>query len=158
MRESRLIGLVITVLGLLALVVLIPVGIVTPSNVERLALAPDFWPNIIASVFVMMGIILLIAPARYEVPSSGEQPYRSAYATRLVLLLGILFGVYVATPRLGLVVPAMLMVFGLSWLAGERRWKRLIILSFASPIALAAFFTYIASVPIPLGVFEFIYG
>ncbi len=158
MRESRLVGLVIVVLGLLALFVLIPVGIVTPSNVQSLALAPDFWPSIIASVFLMMGVILLVAPARYELPSSGKNFSYVVRITRLILLLGILFGAYVAIPRLGLILPAMLMVFGLSWLAGERRWKLLIILSFFSPVALAAFFTYIANIPIPLGVFEFIYG
>lgn len=158
MRESRSIGLALVALGLLALFVLIPAGIVAPSNMKSLALAPDFWPNIIASVFVMTGAILLIAPARYPSPPSVEQAYSIARITRLFLLLGSLFGVYAATPYLGLVVPAMLMVFGLSWLAGERRWKFLITLSVVSPVVLVVFFIYVARVPIPLGVFEFIYG
>lgn len=156
MRESRVIGLAIAALGLLVLFILIPAGIVTPSNIDTLALAPAFWPSIIASVFVLMGFTLLVAPAKYDTPSSGEPTDRIARFVRLILLLGALFGVYASTPSLGLVVPSMLMVFGLSWLAGERRWKLLIMLSFASPIALAAFFTYIANIPIPLGVFEFI--
>ncbi|MCY4314275.1 MAG: hypothetical protein OXD44_11410, partial [Gammaproteobacteria bacterium] len=116
MRESRSIGLIIAALGLLAFFVLIPVGIVTPSNIESLALAPDFWPSIIASVFVMTGVILLIAPARYAQPSSEGQACSITRIARLFLLLGVLFGVYVATPYLGLVMPAMLMVSGLSWL------------------------------------------
>lgn len=143
---------------MLALFFLIPAGIVTPSSVKSLVLAPDFWPNIIASVFVLTGITLLIAPAACEPQPSSKPTDPIARIIRLMLLFGALFGVYLATPRLGLVVPTMLMVLGLSWLAGERRWKLLIILSVASPIALTAFFTYIANVPIPLGVFEFIYG
>ncbi len=158
MRESRLVGLIIIALGLFAFFALIPVGIVTPSNNKSLALAPDFWPRIIAFVFVLMGTILLISPARYELPSSEEQFYSIVQLTRLLLLFGILFGIYIATSHLGLVVPTMFMVFGLSWLAGERRYKLLIILSFFSPVALAVFFIHIANVPIPLGVFEFIYG
>ncbi|MCY4051399.1 MAG: tripartite tricarboxylate transporter TctB family protein [Gammaproteobacteria bacterium] len=158
MHESRLIGLVIVALGLFAFFALIPIGIVTPSNNKSLALAPDFWPRIIASVFILMGIILLISPARYELSSSVEQFCSIVQLTRLVLLFGILFGIYIATPQLGLVLPSMLMVFGLSWLAGERRCKLLIILSFFGPIALAVFFIHIANIPIPLGIFEFIYG
>ena len=158
MNESRLIGAVVAALGLLTLFVLIPIGIVSPADVGSLALAPEFWPIIIASLFTLMGVLLIFIPGQLD-PDAPREPINiKRRAGRLALLLGALFGVYFAIPVMGMVVPAMLVIFGLSWLAGERRWKLLLALSLSIPVLLTVFFQFVASIPIPLGIFEFIYG
>ena len=158
MNESRLIGAVVAALGLITLFVLIPIGIVSPSDVGTLALAPEFWPMIIASLFTLMGMMLMFFPGKAD-PDASRGPINfKRRALRLAILFAALFGVYFAGPLLGMVVPAMLVIFGLSWLAGERRWKLLVALSLSIPILLTAFFIFIASIPIPLGIFEFVYG
>ena len=158
MNESRLIGVFVAALGLITLFVLIPIGIVSPSDVGTLALAPEFWPLIIASLFTLMGILLFFLPEKPD-PDAVREPVKlKRRAARLAVVLGALFAVYFAVPHLGMVVPAMLVIFGLSWLAGERRWKLLLALSLSIPVLLTLFFVFVASIPIPLGIFEFIYG
>ncbi len=158
MTESRLTGLGVTLLGLFALFVLIPFGIVSPSNVDSLALAPEFWPIIIASVFTLMGVILATCPSKKETQEQSTSILPPARLARLAVILSVLFAVYFLVPLLGMIVSTALIIFGLSWMAGERRWKLLVILSLSVPMLLTIFFLFVANIPIPLGMFEFIYG
>ena len=158
MKESRLVGLAVAVLGSFALTVLIPYGIASPSEVPSLALAPEFWPVVIASVFTLMGVVLAIAPTDTDEASRFDLSMLRPRAVRLAIILAALFGYYLAVPWFGMVTPAIVLLFGLSWFAGERRLKLLIPISIVVPVVLTGFFLFIANIPIPLGLFEFIYS
>lgn len=158
MKESRGIGLAVTLLGLLTLFVLIPFGVVSPGRVDSLALAPKFWPIIIASVFTLMGVTLAIRPGDVDEESRADTDQFVARIPRLAILLATLFGFYLLVPYFGMVLPGILLIFGLSWFAGEDRWGVIIPISLIVPVVLTSFFTLVANIPIPLGILEFVYG
>ena len=162
MTRERLTGIGVLVLGLLIFFLLIPRGIDQPGSVEHAALAPDFWPKIIAAIIVLMGLLLTIKPAEEE-DEEGEEGVVDAggWLQRLpglAVALGTLFAFYFLIPLFGMVVPGMVMAFGLMVYAGERRWRRGIAIAAGVPILLYIFFVYVASIPIPLGVFESLRG
>ncbi|MGI9316739.1 MAG: tripartite tricarboxylate transporter TctB family protein [bacterium] len=159
MHSERIIGIAVVLIGLATYFVLIPNGIVSPSNVESLALAPDFWPKIVAAIFAIMGLGLVVRPTDSDSETTTES--NTTFLNRLPrlgVILGALFGFYYAIPQLGMVVPAMLLIFCLMWFAGERRWMLMAVISIVTPIVLYFFFVFVASIPIPLGVFESLRG
>ena len=161
MTRERLTGIGALVFGLLIFFVLIPAGIDQPGSVEHAALAPDFWPKIIAAIIIAMGLLLTVKPAKEE-DEDGEDggdavPWRQRLPG-LAVALGTLFAFYFLIPLLGMVVPGMVMAFGLMVYAGERRWPRIVAIAAGVPILLYFFFVYVASIPIPLGVFESLRG
>ena len=155
--SSRLIGIAITTLGALTLSVIIPYGIVSPSDVKSLALAPEFWPYIIASVFTVMGVLLTIWPDQSYIAEFTVIEFIKQRVPRLVAILAGLFAFYFIVPVAGMVIPAMVLIFCLSWFAGETRFALLAVISVTIPILLTVFFQFVAHIPIPLGVFEIIY-
>ena len=174
MIRERLTGIGVLLLGLLIFFVLIPIGIDRPGNVEHAALAPDFWPRIVAAIIALMGLLLAVGPASEEEGERGADEGEAgegrgngagAAATRwpqrlpgLTVTLGALFAFYFLIPSLGMVAPGAALAFGLMVYAGERRWPRGIAIAAGIPILLYVFFVYVASIPIPLGVFESLIG
>jgi len=163
MRE-RIIGGGVLALGAAVFFWLIPAGVDSPANVAHLSLAPDFWPRIIAAGLALFGLLLMLKPgaaAVDESPShaspSHESPGRpstGARVLRLGVVLASLFGFYALIPVAGMVVPGVVFIFALMGFAGERRWRLMVAVAVAAPLLLYAFFTQVAGIPIPLGVFE----
>ncbi len=158
MKDSRWIGLAVIILGVLTLFVLIPLGVASPGQIDTLALAPKFWPIIIASVFTLTGVILTIMPGGVDEESQTDVHRFIQRIPRLATLLAALFGFYFLAPYIGMVFPTMLLILGLSWFAGEDRWKLMIPVSLIVPVVLTSFFILVANIPIPLGILEFVYG
>lgn len=163
MRGERVIGGGVLALGLLAFFILIPLGVDNPAGVSHLSLAPDFWPRIIAGVFALMGLLMLIhpGPARLPDKNTGEAAAPTAGPERLLRLavvLAVLFGFYFLIPFLGMVAPGMVLIWVLMRFAGERRLRLMAAVAVATPLLLYFFFTQVAGIPIPLGVFEGLRG
>lgn len=159
--RERLVGVGVVLLGLLIFSVLIPWGIDQPGSVEHAALAPDFWPQIIAVTMMALGAVQAARPAPDDEDdgADGEESVRWRHrAPGLAAVLGALFGFYFLIPSLGMVVPAMAVIFGLMVLGGERRWLLAAAVAAGVPVLLYAFFVHVAGIPIPLGVFEVLRG
>ena len=157
--RERFTGIGVLLVGILVFFVLIPYGIDQPANVKHTALAPNFWPKIIAVVIAAMGLLLSVKPGRKTGSETGSDD--EAWAQRLpglAVSLGSLFAFYFLIPSLGMVAPAAALAFGLMLFAGERRWRLGVAVALGIPILLYVFFTYVASIPIPLGVFESLRG
>ena len=60
-RNDLIFGSTVLGLALLMLFVGIPIGIESPGDVDILALAPTFWPNIIMALLALIGIIMVIS-------------------------------------------------------------------------------------------------
>ena len=168
MIRERLTGVGVALLGFLIFTVLIPWGIDQPGNVEHAALAPDFWPQIIAVIMMALGALQALRPAPDDddededdaetedgAEGAGRRPHRLA---GLAVVLGALFGFYVLIPSLGMVGPGMVIIFGLMVFGGERRWLPATLIAAGVPILLYLFFVHVASIPIPLGIFETLRG
>lgn len=157
MKRSRLTGIFVSALGLFVLLVLIPVGIVSPANVGSLALAPESWPIIVASMLTLVGVLLIFAPGPSESSDDSRVVIDSSWASRAAMVVGALFAAYFLVPLVGMIVTGMALILGFSWFAGERRVAILAALSVAPPLLFAAFFLFVAKVSVPLGAFEFFY-
>ena len=156
MSKQRIVGLVALALGLATIFILIPVGIVSPQDVQHIALAPEFWPLIVASVFSVMALIILVRPTQPEESDDVESavvPWKQRFP-RLAVILVSLFAFYYLVPFLGMVFTGIVLIAGLMLYAGERRWKLIVPLAIVMPIALYLFFLKVANIPIPLGMFE----
>ena len=160
MIRERLTGVGVALLGLVIFFVLIPWGIDQPGTVEHAALAPDFWPQIIAVIMMALGVLQALRPGPDDDDEDdGEDSGRWRHRVPgLAVALGALFGFYVLIPSLGMVVPGMAVIFALMVFGGERRWGLAATVATGVPILLYAFFVHVAGIPIPLGVFETLRG
>ena len=160
MPNDRLIGAGVTVLGLLLFFALIPAGIDTPGSVDHITLSPDFWPRIISVIFALMGLVLLIKPGKIpdgadDVIDPKSWPSR---LPRLAVVLTALFAFYFLIEHLGMVASGIVLIFGMMWFAGERRYWLMATIAVAVPLLLYFFFVQVANIPIPLGIFETLRG
>jgi len=150
-------------LALLALVwwVIIPVGIMVPKSIDTAALSPDLWPKIIVLIASISSVFMLLKAWRdVRQPERDSKPDDEVYYPMLQAVgrvaavpLGIL-AVYYAMWISGIVASCIILLALLIRLAGERRWWLIALNAVVLPMLLYGFFTYLANVPLPLGLFE----
>ena len=152
----------VAMLVLLALVwwVLIPVGIVVPSNIDVAALSPDFWPRTIVLLALVASILVVLQawrdmrmPSRPEDSDEEYYPLAKALARVMLVPVGVL-AVYYSMDIGGIVFGSMLLLGVLIVMAGEKRWWLVLANAVILPMLLFGFFTELANVPLPLGLFE----
>ncbi len=160
------VGLAAIFIAALGWFVVIPVGIDLPSQIDIGALAPDFWPRI---VMVMLGACgLVIAGQGYldgRHQTGGDEPEDldeaeviehspAQMAARVTFALGAMFLFYFAIVEIGIVVASTIIMIVFTYALGQRQWKYILALAVGLPVILYFFFVHVASVPMPLGVFE----
>ena len=158
-------GVLFLGLGLLALFVAIPLGVQVPSTVKVRALSPDFWPLLISCGVILSAVFLIFeayfmpAPATEDDDEADEAAqYQLATlpaALRTIILIFGLFAFYFSLTTLGVVAASVVLLCAMMLFYDERRYVLIIVLSICIPILLYLFFRHVASVPIPLGIFEF---
>lgn len=148
-------GLLIAAFGLV-LGVLIPFAVRVPASVKLAALSPDFWPRIIAAGIVLLGMLVAgqgIMGIRRRGGSGSAEWFDKAEILRIAAAGFGLLVYYAALEPLGIVAASVLALPAFSLLYGERRIKVLVPLGVLLPVALYFFFTRVANIPMPLGVF-----
>ena len=158
-------GVLFLGLGLFALFVAIPLGVQVPSTVKVRALSPDFWPLLISCGVILSALFLSIeayfipAPPPAdddEVDEAAQCQLATLPATlRTLILIFGLFAYYYSLTLFGVVAASIVLLFAMMLFYDERRFVLIFALSISIPILLYLFFRYVASVPIPLGIFEF---
>jgi hypothetical protein len=170
-RDILIGGAAITIAGV-GFFVVIPIGIDVPSSVKVLALSPDFWPRIIMGMMAACGLVVLAQgflagrnddgaphPETNDdtVPVETDNIVHFDTRSQLVRVTGalaVLFAFYFAVPYVGLVVGAMIIIVLSTRHLGVKSWLRSGLLAVIMPVALYLFFTEVAQIPIPLGIFE----
>lgn len=166
-NAELLLGVAVCVLAILGLAIAIPMGIDLPSDVESRALSPDFWPNVIMTMLILCGAILIFQSQRSKPTPEGDavdsedandefERMRPIYqqVLRIGGVIVWLLGVYYVIPHVGMVAAASATLLLLAWLGNDRRWKVVLPVAILLPLLLYFFFTVIANVPLPIGVFE----
>lgn len=164
-QKQKMIGLGILGLGLVLFFGFIPAGVDRPNEIAHATLSPAFWPRLIAMALALMGVLLFLSSAHGEEKSADAAseglpetlPWTRQLA-HLGIVLGALFGFYFVVPVLGMVLPAVVLIFGLMWFAQERRLRLMLTISLLTPLLLYFFFVTVAKIPIPLGLFEALRG
>ena len=161
-RRDIVTAIVFFALGVAALLYLIPQGIAVPSTVKIAALSPDFWPRVItfgaiaASVFLLVETLTMQQPQIDETENDEAAQYQLDTLPSLLRVLGLivaLFVFYASLTTLGVVAASILLLAAMMLFFGERKYLLIAALSIGVPILLYLFFRYVASVPIPLGIF-----
>ena len=141
-------------IGIFLLVVGIPYGISSPSNVPKIVLSPVFWPQILAGALILIGVGLLIsAPGA---PRSEEEITifdREGGISRLALM-ALTMIVYVwAIDVLGMVWSSVIAFAVVAFLVKTRHPYPALASAVVVPLVLYAFFNHVASVAVPQGDF-----
>ena len=161
-RRDLLTALLFLIFGLAAVLFLIPQGVAVPESVKVAALSPDFWPRLIAygtigaSVFLFIETLVMAQPAPQPDEAGEEARYQLATlpaALRVTVLVAVLFAFYTGLAGLGVIAASILLLFVMMLFFGERNIRLIAGLSITIPLLLYAFFRYVASIPIPLGIF-----
>ncbi len=150
--------------GFVAVFVLIPQGVKVPGNIKTAALSPDFWPRIIAIGAILSSIFLLVEntfmkqpPTETNEEADAAAEYKLATlpgALKTVILIIALFAFYFSLTTLGVVAASIILICAMMLFFGERKFWLIAALGIGVPVLLYLFFRYVASVPIPLGIFS----
>jgi putative tricarboxylic transport membrane protein len=157
-------ALLIFISGLL-LAVLIPLGVQVPKSNKVLALAPDFWINIIVWTTLALGVYILMKGivrlrsdldpdevSAIEEETAHRYPFSRAVLGVLAAIAG-LFVYLILIHWIGMVAASTIAFIGFVLLGGERRLRIALPLATLLPVGLYYFFLKVAGIPMPLGIF-----
>ncbi|MCE2522744.1 MAG: tripartite tricarboxylate transporter TctB family protein [Rhodobacteraceae bacterium] len=162
-RRDLAAALVFLTIWLGMVLYLIPQGVAVPGSIKVAALSPDFWPRLVAYGAIAASVFLLVETLTMQQPHLDEEEAEDAaqyqLATlpatlRILVLVAALFAFYASLTTLGVVAASVVLIFAMMLFFGERKLWLVALLSVALPVLLYLFFRYVASVPIPLGIFE----
>lgn len=147
------IGAGVVFLSLMLIYYIVPVAVVSPSNVRMIVLDPAFWPNVISWMMLLIGMFMMAASLlKKQKAESSENKNLFSYKKELPLLLLVLFfsGYYILLPDLGMVWGSSLAYILLSvFICKTRHRLSAVLVGILLPIVLYAFFYYVAGVSIP---------
>ncbi len=158
--QDVLVGGSVVALALVGILVLIPSGIISPGSVDIAALSPEFWPRVVLIGLAVAGSIILFQGFFPSASSDAEDDIPEStlalpvVIAKLVIAVTVLFSYYFAIDYVGIVVSSIVTLVLLMLLGGERRAVILLPVAALLPVLLFYFFTYIANVPLPLGLFQ----
>ena len=125
-------GALFLILGILALLVFIPVGVDSPASVDIAALSPEFWPRMISIAVVLVAVCLLAESYFLKLPHAEPDEDAEADAVnkldtlpgtlRTIILIFALFLFYFALTALGVVASSIVLMLGMMLFFGERKW------------------------------------
>lgn len=153
-KSHTQIGLAAIAFAAFLLLVGIPYGITSPSNVRNVVLSPVFWPNVVAGLMAAGGAGMLLAARRL-----GDEEHESFLAgvdgagLRLGLMAVLMAAYFLAIPYLGMVWSSMAACAALAFLIRTRHPVPALLSAVVVPLALYLFFAHVAGVAIPQGVF-----
>lgn len=163
-----LIGLILVIVAIVGFFITIPAGIVSPGQIDIVALSPSFWPRIIVAGLGLAGATILLqglfssrrnkAPLlRCPIDWKGEKEQRDEgfkSIFKVVICIVGLFAYYFAILKIGIILASTIIIVLFTLLGGERRLPLQLTIAIALPVLLYYFFTYAANIPLPLGMFE----
>lgn len=147
-------GIGVIALGLVLALVAVPNGVVTPKSVRIAVLSPTFWPNILAWLLVVLGVVLAVQAVGWggkAIAASPAPVTAKAGLLRIALLAAGVVVFCLSATTLGLVWATVLLFAGTVLLTGTEYRVAAIVVTLLLPLALYAFFAHVALVPIPQG-------
>lgn len=149
-KAEKILGIFFTVLGIVLLTVIIPSQI---AHVEKAYPQPRFFPDIVAGLIAVLGVVLFLSGLRKE--RAGKQATEETYSlnkveARMVLLTLGIVSLYVAALYFIPYIPAtMILLAVLITLYGQRNKVKIILPSVLLPIIIYIGFTYALKLRMP---------
>lgn len=139
-------------LGVFLLVIGIPYGVSSPSNIQKIVLSPLFWPQVLSGALILLGIGLLIS-ARGAPVSEDERTIfdMKGGVARLAIVAVTMIVYYLLIPVLGMVWASMVVFAVVAFLVKTRHPWAALAAAVVVPLILYAFFAHVAGVAVPQG-------
>lgn len=148
-------GLLLSAVGILFILVLIPHGVVEPRKVKYAALSPSYYPRIVAIALCVLGLLVAIRGFLDHRESHERDALARPDAEVRIAAVFCVLGLYaLSIGTVGFVLMSALVLAVLTFLAGERRLWLIAANAVVLPFALYFFFVEIANIPIPAGVLK----
>ncbi len=160
MSHDMCVGCTVALLAVFTITVIIPLGVTDPGTVELTELAPAFWPQIIMTLLVFIGVTIVGAEFATMKRRKTEENTKarskesfslSVKAFRFLIAFGLLLLTYFSIDYLGMLLSTAINLVCFLLLGNVRSTKMLIGLSVLLPCFLYVFFVYVANVPLPVG-------
>jgi hypothetical protein len=148
-------GLAIIALGAFLLLVLIPFGVTSPSNVRIAVLSPTMWPRIVSAALILMGGVLFLRAflggpgPTSDAEDTPDDGWHSWLRIGAVAILMIAF--FLSLPLLGMPIAGAIAIFVYALLVRARRPVTTVLTAILLPLMIYGFFSHVAGVPIPQG-------
>ncbi len=161
--KTAALGIVLIVVFAVVLFVAIPNGIWVPQSLPDGAISPAAWPSVVSTGLILLGMVL-VAQGLFEVKAMQGAPRQRAAraddALPAALAWGKIAGALMllalyawALHVLGIVLSSVIALPLFALLYGERRVVILAPLAILLPVGLYYFFTQVANIPMPTGIF-----
>ena len=146
------IGIVLLLFSVFLLLYGIPQWVQSPQSVDNIFTSPKFWPQVIAGLGCITGIILIIANFRNNEHTVEAEVVDKKYGIiRMIVIFLIMVGIYLGVSTLGMVWTAMLGFLGTSLLLKNKNYIIGIIVAVLLPLGCYFFFSHILGTNIPQG-------
>lgn len=156
-RRLSWLGIGFVAFGAFVMLIAIPYGVTSPSNVTKLVLSPTFWPHIIGWLIILLGAILIAmqaaAPPVETLATDPDDPVTSMNWLRLGATAFVMIALVYLVQIFGLVWISIAAFVALSAIVQSSRPVLSGIVALALPLVLYAFFAHVAGVAIPQGEF-----
>ncbi len=159
--KSVILGSILLLVFGVVLFVAIPNGIWIPSRLPDGAISPAAWPRVVTIGLMFLGAVLIVqglkqrkvSPAPTPVPPAADDLPGPVARLKIVAAVALLalyaWGLHV----IGIVLSSALAFFLFALLYGERRLTILLPVAVLLPVGLYYFFTQVAHIPMPTGIF-----
>lgn len=148
-KAEKVIGIISVVFGLLLGFLIIPTQIAVAKDTAWYN-QPSFFPNVIAGLFVLLGMLLFLSGVKKKDKKEQETYSLSLQGGKMVLITLGLVGLYVLALSFLPYIPCTIVGLGvLMWLFGQRDLKKLIPVAVLLPIIIYFSFTYLLKLRLP---------
>jgi len=151
-HKDLLLGILFTVLFSLCAFVFVPfaVEVMDPQGVT-----PATWPKFVSLFIAVMALILAVTSyaASQKAPQTERPSTEKIDWVKLGLTIACLISFYFLVAWLGIVLASTIVFVVFSRICGKIDWRLTLVLAVVIPIVLYFFFTRLAHVPMPLGIF-----
>jgi len=163
-------GISITIIFALVYFYFIPLGIKVPSSVRLPMNSPAFFPKVVTLLLIGLGLLMIIqnlipyfkegkeAIKKEKELIEKEKTEETFPLKKSIFKIGTaiigLFVYYEAVKILGIFTASIIFFLVFTCLYGDSRYRIILPLAVILPLALSYFFTNVANVPLPQGIFE----
>lgn len=150
-HSSLWLGVGMLVFALFLVEFLIPTWVITPGNVRKIVLSPDFWPYIVAALLGIGGAILLLQYYFVTRPQKISEEHEDVPGGNMrIVLIAVLMAIYyLLLPYIGMILASVLAYVAFIAVIGLPRKVAAAIIAVVLPLLLFGFFDHVAGVPIP---------
>ncbi len=151
-KKDLVLGIMLTVVFLLFTFVYIPIAV---EVYDPQGVTPATWPRFVALSITLLAFILVVSAGialKVEKYNPDDTAAKTDW-TRFGLTTICLISFYFLVDFLGIVLASMIVFLCFSRICGKCNWKIVVPIALILPIVLYFFFTKLAHVPMPLGVF-----